>query len=101
MRFYGVVVIVLAYGFRVYGLCLYCVMLCMCKCYIIYIYIILPLRAGMKVNIFRQGETMFGFLSIYLQRPLFSNSGHNSTDALVDVKYSYWQWNIFTILHVK
>jgi hypothetical protein len=32
---------------------------------------------------------MFSFLSIYLQRPLFFNSGRNSTDALVDVKYSF------------
>ena len=31
MHFDGVVMLVLAYGFRVYGLCLYCVVLCMCK----------------------------------------------------------------------
>jgi hypothetical protein len=98
MHFDGVV-IVLAYGFHVYGSCIYCVLLCMCKCYI---YIILPLIAGMRVSIFRQGETMFSFLIIYIQRPWFFNSGHNSTDAVVDVKYFfYWQWNIFTLLHVK
>jgi len=61
----------------------------------IYMYIILPLIAGMRVSIFQQGETMFSFLSIYLQRPLFFNSSDNSTDALVDVKYSFIGNGIF------
>ena len=49
----------------------------------------------MRVSIFQQGETMFSFLSIYLQRPLFFNSSDNSTDALVDVKYSFIGNGIF------
>jgi hypothetical protein len=33
MHFDGVVILVLAGGVRVKGFCVYCVVLCMCKCY--------------------------------------------------------------------
>jgi len=62
----------------------------------IYIYIkILSLVTGMGVNIFQEGETIFSFLSIYLQRPLCFNSARNSTDALVNVKHSFIGNGIF------
>jgi len=53
--------------------------------YDIYMYNITPYNRNDSKH-FQEGETMFSFLSIYLQRPSFFNSGHNSTDALMNVK---------------
>ena len=87
-----------------FGLWISCVWLVftlyMCKCYI-YIYNITPYSRNESKH-FPTRRNNVQFLNYLSSKNFcFFNSGHNSTHALVDVEHSYWQWNIFTLLHVK